>query len=419
MQLAPIPEDEEARLQALQSYEILDTVSEIEYDDIVKLATIICDTPIGLVSLVDQDRQWFKSKIGIEATETPRDISFCGHAILKPNELFLVEDTMQDKRFSDNPLVVEGIKIRFYAGIPLVSEEKQALGTLCVIDDKPHQMTESQKLALKTLGSNVVHLLSLRKKLIQVEEEQEAKAKLFDKLVQTNRELEGYSKAAVEDLQDPLQKIGVSIFSLNRENRFGEKSVQDMETIHNSLHYVKNLLDNMQALQNFNKQDMRYEIVDMNKLIRNISTSFQENSKNDKVHISFGNLPKIYSHLSSITGIFHHLIGNSIKFQPKGKIAEVQVSAERDGEHWEFSVIDNGIGIETKHHNEIFKPFKALHKKEEYAGSGLGLAIVKKSLEYLGGDIYLESELNKGSKFTVRVSARIDATGQPPLQKTA
>ena len=160
--LAPTnPLDEAARLDALRRYDILDTPAEAEFDDIAFLASTICGTPIGLISLVDMDRQWFKSKFGIDASEMARSISFCGHAI-HADEIFEVTDTHDDARFVDNPLVENDPSIRFYAGAPLITSDGYRLGTLCVVDRKPRQLSASQRLALEALSRQVVRLMELR-----------------------------------------------------------------------------------------------------------------------------------------------------------------------------------------------------------------------------------------------------------------
>ncbi|MBW4514838.1 MAG: GAF domain-containing protein [Timaviella obliquedivisa GSE-PSE-MK23-08B] len=156
------PDQEAARLEALRQYQILDTPSEQAYDDFTLLASFICEVPIALISLVDADRQWFKSKVGLEVSETARNISFCGHTILSDKTL-VVNDALCDQRFINNPLVTSDPSIRFYAGAPLISPEGHTLGSLCVIDRQPRSLSELQKTALESLARQVVAQLELRR----------------------------------------------------------------------------------------------------------------------------------------------------------------------------------------------------------------------------------------------------------------
>lgn len=159
---ARIPTQEVERLEALRAYNVLDTPSEQTYDDITALAAFICDVPIALISLVDVDRQWFKSKVGLDANETPRDVSFCAHAILS-KDILVVNDAREDERFADNPLVTCAPNIRFYAGVPLLTPEEHEIGTLCVIDHQPRELTEAQQKTLEALARQVVVQLELQR----------------------------------------------------------------------------------------------------------------------------------------------------------------------------------------------------------------------------------------------------------------
>ena len=158
------PINEQNRLDALNSYEILDTAYEQEYNNFVEIASQICGTNIALISLVDENRQWFKSNIGLNVKETSRDISFCGHAINLPDDIFLVPDARLDKRFSDNPLVTGEPRIVFYAGVPLIDDNGYALGTICVLDSAPKKLSENQIKALKILSRQVIQSLNTKKK---------------------------------------------------------------------------------------------------------------------------------------------------------------------------------------------------------------------------------------------------------------
>ncbi len=165
---APLPPDEARRLLALESYNILDTPPEEGFDDIVVLASQICGTPMALVSLVDNDRQWFKSRLGITVSETPRDLSFCAHALLQADELLIVPDARNDPRFRDNALVTGEENIQFYAGAPLVTPEGDALGTLCVLDHQPRELSPAQQKALRALARQAVAQLELRRNLVRL-----------------------------------------------------------------------------------------------------------------------------------------------------------------------------------------------------------------------------------------------------------
>src|SRR6266852_9555476 len=149
--IPPIPKNEAKRLKVLLQYQVLDTVPEEVFDDLTELADRICEAPIALITLVDEDRQWFKSKVGISDKETSRDISFCAHAILQ-SDLFIVSDATKDQRFAHNPLVTSDPRIRFYAGAPLITPDGHALGTLCVIDKVPRELRLEQQQALRVLA---------------------------------------------------------------------------------------------------------------------------------------------------------------------------------------------------------------------------------------------------------------------------
>lgn len=160
----PIPENEAGRLKALERYNILDTLPEEEFDRLTKLASIICGVPIALITLIEKDRQWFKSNLGLEGTETLRETSFCQYAIMG-TETLEVKDATKDERFVDNPFVTGDPDIRFYAGHPLIDPDGYALGSLCVIDKKAGVLTSTQHEALKLLAEEVMSQIVARQKI--------------------------------------------------------------------------------------------------------------------------------------------------------------------------------------------------------------------------------------------------------------
>ncbi|MDW3211903.1 MAG: PAS domain S-box protein [Reichenbachiella sp.] len=202
MKKPKIPGNETERLAELNSYEILDTDLEQSFDDITKIAAFICESPISLVSLIDKDRQWFKSRHGLDVSETPRDLAYCAHAIHTPEDILEVPDAFKDERFHDNPLATGDPHVRFYAGAPLVSSGGYSLGTLCVIDHEPKKLNEAQREALWALSRQVTALLELRR---------------------TNRQLEESKREKIyaeKKFRERIERIGDMVYELNTEGYF-------------------------------------------------------------------------------------------------------------------------------------------------------------------------------------------------------
>jgi GAF domain-containing protein len=185
---APVPRNERQRLKVLWEYSVLDTMPEEIFDDLTELAAKICEAPVAMITLVDEDRQWFKAKVGVSINETSRDISFCAHAITQPG-LFIVPDASRDERFSDNPLVISDPKVRFYAGAPLVSPDGYALGTLCVIDKVPRELRAEQKQALRILARHVVSQLELRRRSKELADARKERDQVQNDLKEARAEL--------------------------------------------------------------------------------------------------------------------------------------------------------------------------------------------------------------------------------------
>lgn len=194
MKVAPLPENEPARLAAVAAYKVFDEDSMFVYGDFVQLASYIAKTPVALISLVDKDEQIFKSKRGVQVLGSPREHSFCAHAILTPKEPFIIEDASKDERFADNPFVAGEPYVRFYYGVPLVTHDNYALGTLCVIDDKPRKLSFEQQTALKSLARRVLNRFEIHKTFLE-----------FEKFIEEASSMSGMKE--IEDLTEKLSDL--------------------------------------------------------------------------------------------------------------------------------------------------------------------------------------------------------------------
>lgn len=206
---ADLPANEAERLAALRRYDILDSGAEQAYDDLTRLAAHIAGTPMALISLIDRERQWFKSRIGIDAGETSRDVAFCAHAILQPDKTLVVPDATRDRRFSDNPAVTGDLHVRFYAGSPLVTPDHLALGTLCVVDRRPREFAPEQLAALEALSRQVVALFELRRLAAELRDEAANRQVYLEQLEDYRQRLEKDNLELQQaSLTDALTRVG-------------------------------------------------------------------------------------------------------------------------------------------------------------------------------------------------------------------
>jgi len=251
---APSPPNEPKRLAALRQLEVLDTPPELAFDDLTLLATQICQTPIALVSLVDETRQWFKSRLGLDATETSRDLAFCAHAILQPNDVMEVRDAAADPRFADNPLVRSDPRIRFYAGAPLVTSRGEALGALCVMDKIPRELTAEQSGALRALGRQVVAQLELRRQTEvltrEATERQLARAQLHEQFDQLTA-----SKAEADRLLEQAHKSRRALLSVLEDEQRAAQSLRESE---DRFRQLAGNIDEVFWISDPTKQEMLY-----------------------------------------------------------------------------------------------------------------------------------------------------------------
>ena len=389
MRIPEVPDQEAARLEALRRYSILDTPAEQAYDDITALAAHICGVPIALISFVDAERQWFKSAIGFPCSETKRDVSFCAHAILG-TQTMVIEDALEDERFVNNPLVTCVSGVRFYAGVPLITPDGQAIGTLCVLDYQPKVLSKSQQTMLEALARQVVtqlELMSANQKLLQSALE----------LKQRNRDLDQFVHAVSHDLRAPLR--GIDHLSEWIEEDLGAEipaeSKAQMALLRQRVKRMENLITGLLTFARAVQPNALIERVNLDQLLAEVMDSLSLSTK-PNIHIDH-NLSPFFARRLLLQQVLANLISNAIKHSSHRDSA-VRVSAHRTASGYQFSVADNGPGILPKHHERIFRLFETLHP-EQSDSIGIGLAIVKRIIDREGGKIWVESQVPCGTVF--------------------
>lgn len=378
---------EDERLQELDSYSILDTLPEKDYDDITAIAAEICDTQISLISFIDDKRQWFKSSHGLDAKETPKAYAFCAHAINAPEKAFVVENARNDNRFYDNPLVTGQPQVTFYAGTQLMSENGLPLGTLCVIDDKPKHLTKKQLDSLNALGRQVMHILNLRKAKLSLETK--------------NKELDRFAYIAAHDLKSPLANIS-SITRLFLEEYKSSVVQEGIEMIHLIEKSATSLNELIDGLLEYSKSEKvlneKKSIVNLEHIKTGILELF---SQHDGLSIRLDSeLKTVKTNKIALHQILINLVSNAVKYNDEAN-TEIEIGVTENASHYEFYVLDNGPGIPLESQKEIFEMFKTLTSEDKFgnSGNGIGLANVKKIVENSGGTIRVVSKINEGSKF--------------------
>lgn len=409
MKPAPLPPDEAARLAKLHSYNILDSANERDYDDIVQLVASICQTPIANISFVDHDRQWFKAAVGLreDQMQTPREVAFCAHTILG-HDLFVVPDAHVDERFEDNPLVIGDPKVRFYAGMPIETDDGFRLGSLCAIDRVPRALDENQTRAMRILSRHVVHLLELRAKTRRIEEQ--------------NRRLEELSELKsrliaimAHDLRSPLANIA-AVVELLSDDAFQaadrDELIADLKaTLDTTQYLLKNAIE--WATRQLQSAELQIKPVDVRAVCAEVMESLEREAqaKGNRLEFRMDQEITIYGDQALIVFVVRNIMSNANKFTSDGTIALVVEAADT---RVRFRITDTGVGMSAERLATLFEWGRRRSGRGTAGekGSGLALLFAHDFIQRVGGSIQVTSELGTGTTFDVHLPLQFEAADQ-------
>ena len=381
-------------IEVLEDYNLFDSEAEIEYDNITFLASKICNTSISTITLLDDKRQWFKSKIGFEHSETPLNRSFCALSISKSKNVIVVPNVMEDAEFSIigklNGLEKDG----FYAAVTLFNEDEIALGTLCVIDYESKNLDQDQIKALQILGKQVEELFKIRLKNIQLN-------KNYQDLKEKYSELKQFSNTISHDIQSPINNI-ISLITLLNDDKGNQNATSEyLELLVTSSYQLKNYVSNL--LTYYQSESL---VVNKNKiLLKDLVTEIEQIVTSDnqvKFVYDFDSSTLLTTDKMALSQILLNLISNGIKYNMQANPIITIRYEMFDGKSI-IKIIDNGTGIEKKYFETIFENNTTLAKKDRYGnfGTGLGLSIVVNLAKKIKYKIAIDSIIGVGSTFTL------------------
>jgi len=410
---APLPPNEAERLQALHAYGLMDTPAEPFFDEIAALAGYVFQAPIALVGLLDEDRQWFKTRIGLGLRETPREHAFCAYTILDP-EGMIVPDALADPRFASNPLVQGSPGIRFYAGAPLITREGHALGALCVLDTKPRpQVDPEQRQVIHTLGRHLMAQIEVRyssaflaKALEErAQAEAEQRSRMLEHEVELNRlnELKDRFLAMLaHELRNPLVPI------LNAIELLRSPDPDDaLDILERQVRHLARLVDDLLDLSRF-----MHGKITLKKIKLELGETLRATLRSARPTLSKGGQrlveewPRealwINADPMRIDQIVSNLLINAAKFTENGK--QIHLSLRREERQAVLRLRDEGIGIPPEMQERIFEPFVQIEDAQKHGGLGLGLPLVRQLVRMHNGSVEVQSEgAGRGTEFIIRL----------------
>lgn len=396
MPAAEKPANESERIKALRAYAILDTPADKHFDDLVVVASYICETPIAMVSLVDTDRQWFKAKVGLEVEQTSRDVAFCGHAILE-DTILEVPDATADPRFAENALVTGDPGIRFYAGVPLITSDNFALGTLCVVDRQPRELNDAQREALAALARQVVAMIESHRAYVQVRE--------------LARQKEEFLRVASHDLKNPLQAIqGASeLLALFTEREHSSPEMREfIEMIQNRAEVMQRIIEDFVDCQALEDGQLRIARAptDLAEMAREVVAGQMAIAKDKDIALTLAVVPPVPPasvDRARIAQVLENLVGNALKFSPRGTAVTLRLSTV--AQRLRCEVVDQGPGLTDEDLPKLFTRYARLSAQPTGGeiSTGLGLAICRQLIEAHDGQIGAGNNDGPGATFWFEV----------------
>ncbi len=391
-----IPYEDIQRLSNLKDYKIMDTPREQAFDDITLLASEICEAPVALISFIDDKRQWFKATHGLEITETPIELSFCTHTLKSAKGIFVVPDARKNPAFTENPLVTSSPNIVFYAGIPLISAEGNAVGALCVIDFVPRKLNQKQTASLKALGRQVTSLLELRKS------ERLLKG-AYSELIANQEEAKELASTAAHDLRSPLHNIISLVHFFMDENAamLNEENLMYLNHVMTCSYKLSKLIDGMLEYERTTRIiTVNQEAFDFVEMIRGI---IDELNPPAVIKVSYPKGKKMITTCKpALLQILSILLESALLHQdkPNGK---VNISFAEDNEFYRIGVSDNGSGIAGEDIPVLFNVFQVI-KQDPTPKTGIAFPAVSRLTKKMGGTISVDSKTGKGAtiSFTLK-----------------
>ncbi|NWL01545.1 hypothetical protein DM790_12010 [Flavobacterium collinsii] len=412
----PIPDNELQRLAALKRYNILDTLPDNAFDDATKLVSYICGVPIAHISFIDENRQWFKSEIGIGVSEVPREITFCNYTILD-TKIVEINDTHLSERFKNDPNVTGGFNVRFYAGVPITTPDGYNIGTLCAVDHVVKELNENQRNALSIVAKHVMAQLEIGTKNIQLA----AQRKIAEKAVLAR---DSFLANMSHEIRTPLNSI-IGFTDLLAQTELDEVQRDYIESVQiageNLLLIVNDILD-LSKIESGNLA-IESEPFNLKKTLKHVYNLLKVKAQKEVDFNLFldAEMPdNVVGDQGRLNQILVNLIGNSLKFTNEGEVTVSVKKLEETEDNYtlKFSVKDTGIGI---HEDKLTTIFERFTQGEEsttrtYGGTGLGLNIVKELIELQHGEIHVKSTPNRGSEFFFIISYKKGNPAQPAVK---